>query len=69
MSIGAELQRFVALFVRWNQRINLSAARTVDEVTLHVVDCDCQPVIICFNPSPAIAPARDHGLDGLRNHP
>ena len=34
-----ELQRFVELFVRWNASINLSAARTVDEVTLQVVDC------------------------------
>ncbi|MBE7450805.1 MAG: 16S rRNA (guanine(527)-N(7))-methyltransferase RsmG [Kofleriaceae bacterium] len=27
------------LFVRWNARINLSAARTPEEVTLQVVDC------------------------------
>ena len=37
--IGPELQRFIELFVRWNGRINLSAARTVDDVTLQVVDC------------------------------
>ncbi|KAB2900003.1 MAG: 16S rRNA (guanine(527)-N(7))-methyltransferase RsmG [Kofleriaceae bacterium] len=37
--IAPELQRFVELFVRWNGRINLSAARTVEEVTLQVVDC------------------------------
>jgi 16S rRNA (guanine527-N7)-methyltransferase len=37
--LSPELQRFVELFVRWNARINLSAARTVDEVTLQVVDC------------------------------
>jgi 16S rRNA (guanine527-N7)-methyltransferase len=33
------LERFVELFVRWNERINLSAARTHAEVTLQVVDC------------------------------
>ncbi len=37
--LSAELQAFVALFVRWNERINLSSSRTVDEVTLQVVDC------------------------------
>lgn len=37
--LSPELRRFVDLFVRWNDRINLSAARTVDEVTLQVVDC------------------------------
>ena len=34
-----ELVRFVELFVRWNVRINLSAARTPEDVTLQVVDC------------------------------
>lgn len=34
-----DLQRFIELFIRWNDRINLSAARTPDEVTLQVVDC------------------------------
>jgi 16S rRNA (guanine527-N7)-methyltransferase len=37
--LSPELQRFVELFVRWNARINVSAARTVDDVTLQVVDC------------------------------
>lgn len=37
--ISPEHRRFVDLFVRWNERINLSAARTVEEVTLQVVDC------------------------------
>ncbi len=32
------LVQFVELFERWNQRINLSAARTPDEIALHVVD-------------------------------
>lgn len=35
----ASLERFVDLFVRWNERINLSAARTPAEVSLQVVDC------------------------------
>lgn len=39
MQLTPELRRFVDLFVRWNERINISAARTVDEVTLQVVDC------------------------------
>lgn len=37
--ISPEHQRFVELFVRWNGRINLSAARTIEDVTLQVVDC------------------------------
>lgn len=37
--LGPALRRFVELFVRWNARINLSAARTSEEVTLQVVDC------------------------------
>jgi 16S rRNA (guanine527-N7)-methyltransferase len=37
--LSPEHQRFVELFVRWNERINLSAARSVEEVTLQVVDC------------------------------
>jgi len=36
---AAGLSRFVELFVRWNQKINLSAARTPEDVTLQVVDC------------------------------
>ncbi len=39
MELTPELERFVGLFVRWNARINLSAARTSEEVTLQVVDC------------------------------
>lgn len=38
-SCSDQLAAFVRLFVRWNQKINLSAARTEDEVTLQVVDC------------------------------
>lgn len=34
----APLERFVALFGTWNQRINLSAARTPDEIAQHVID-------------------------------
>ncbi|HVK76954.1 MAG TPA: RsmG family class I SAM-dependent methyltransferase [Kofleriaceae bacterium] len=30
---------FVERFVRWNQKINLSAARTPDEVARQVIDC------------------------------
>lgn len=30
---------FMALFEKWNQRINLSAARTREELEQHVVDC------------------------------
>jgi 16S rRNA (guanine527-N7)-methyltransferase len=37
--LSPELRRFVDLFVRWNASINLSAARTVEDVTLQVVDC------------------------------
>ncbi|MGE0550639.1 MAG: 16S rRNA (guanine(527)-N(7))-methyltransferase RsmG [Kofleriaceae bacterium] len=33
------LDRFVELFSRWNQRINLSAARTIEQIEEHVVDC------------------------------
>lgn len=33
------LTAFVRLFARWNQRINLSAARTEAEIAQHVVDC------------------------------
>jgi 16S rRNA (guanine527-N7)-methyltransferase len=36
---GAKLTAFVRLFARWNQKINLSAARTEDEIAQHVVDC------------------------------
>jgi 16S rRNA (guanine527-N7)-methyltransferase len=33
------VEQYVDLFVRWNARINLSAARSADEVRLHVQDC------------------------------
>lgn len=32
------LAQFVELFERWNQRINLSAARSLDDIAQHVVD-------------------------------
>lgn len=34
----AILDRFVQLFAKWNERINLSAARTTDQIEAHVVD-------------------------------
>lgn len=34
-----QLIAYVEAFARWNQRINLSAARTADEVADHVLDC------------------------------
>lgn len=33
------LVRFIELFLKWNERINLSAARSPEDVTLQVVDC------------------------------
>lgn len=33
------LVRYVHLFARWNQKINLSAARTEADIALHVLDC------------------------------
>jgi 16S rRNA (guanine527-N7)-methyltransferase len=33
------LVRYVQLFARWNQKINLSAARTEADIARHVVDC------------------------------
>ncbi|MBP8805935.1 MAG: 16S rRNA (guanine(527)-N(7))-methyltransferase RsmG [Kofleriaceae bacterium] len=35
---ASALERFVELFETWNRRINLSAARTADEITQHVID-------------------------------
>lgn len=35
----AALSAYVELFARWNRRINLSAARTHDEIADHVIDC------------------------------
>jgi len=37
-ALGPALERFVELFESWNERINLSAARTRDEVHEHVAD-------------------------------
>lgn len=42
LGVGARasaLLAYVESFHRWNQRINLSAARSVDEIADHVVDC------------------------------
>ena len=42
VGVGAQtpaLVAYVDAFVRWNQRINLSAARTPAEIVEHVVDC------------------------------
>ncbi len=33
------LSAYIELFARWNRRINLSAARTPDEIADHVIDC------------------------------
>ncbi|MEZ4399090.1 MAG: 16S rRNA (guanine(527)-N(7))-methyltransferase RsmG [Kofleriaceae bacterium] len=35
---AARLEQFVALFERWNGKINLSAARTAEDIAGHVVD-------------------------------
>lgn len=35
---AAALVQFVELFERWNQRINLSAARSHDDIAQHVID-------------------------------
>lgn len=37
-SLQAPLERFVALFLRWNRSINLSAARTAPDLLEHVID-------------------------------
>jgi 16S rRNA (guanine527-N7)-methyltransferase len=34
-----KLRDFVALLMKWNRSINLSGARTADQLELHVVDC------------------------------
>lgn len=34
-----KLATFVERFLRWNQKINLSAAKTAEDVAQHVVDC------------------------------
>lgn len=35
----AQLTRYVDLLLRWNSKINLTAARTLDDATQHVLDC------------------------------
>jgi 16S rRNA (guanine527-N7)-methyltransferase len=37
-SLQSPLERFVALFLRWNRSINLSAARTAPDLLEHVID-------------------------------
>jgi len=37
-SFSTQLETFATLFLRWNSSINLSAARTVDEVAEHITD-------------------------------
>jgi 16S rRNA (guanine527-N7)-methyltransferase len=37
-TLQAPLQRFIALFLRWNRSINLSAARTEPDLLEHVID-------------------------------
>lgn len=39
MTIEPALQTFASELLRWNQRINLTAASSLDEVLQHVVDC------------------------------
>ena len=36
--LGEKLEQFTRLFARWNASINLSAARTEDEIAEHVID-------------------------------
>jgi 16S rRNA (guanine527-N7)-methyltransferase len=37
-SVSTQLDAFETLFLRWNSSINLSAARTADEVAEHIID-------------------------------
>jgi 16S rRNA G527 N7-methylase RsmG len=37
--ITQKLNDFILLFMKWNRSINLSGARTADQLELHVVDC------------------------------
>ena len=37
-SFSKQLEAFATLFLRWNSSINLSAARTPDEVAEHIID-------------------------------
>ena len=39
LDLASPLRDFVGLFHKWNQRINLSAARSEPEVDDHVIDC------------------------------
>ena len=34
-----KLSDFISLFMKWNRSINLSGARTEDQVELHILDC------------------------------
>jgi 16S rRNA (guanine527-N7)-methyltransferase len=34
------LDRYATLLLRWNERINLTAARTVDDAMQHIADCE-----------------------------
>ncbi len=36
--LDERLEAFARLFLRWNERINLSAARTIDQISEHVID-------------------------------
>lgn len=38
-TLDEKISNFILLFDKWNQRINLSAARTHDDIALHIVDC------------------------------
>ena len=38
-ALRAPLSDFASLFLKWNQRINLSAARSEQELRDHVIDC------------------------------
>lgn len=38
-ALSAQLSKFSLLFGKWNASINLSAARTTNEVEAHIVDC------------------------------
>src|SRR5262245_36493980 len=34
-----KLNDFISLFMKWNRSINLSGARTEDQIEVHIVDC------------------------------
>jgi 16S rRNA G527 N7-methylase RsmG len=46
-----KLFEFMTLFEKWNQSINLSAARTRDELEHHIADC-LNVVLISHRPRP-----------------